>query len=343
MSDTAPNAAGHGKLFSIRVSASGSLVNARGSDPGLPLGDGEWTWDHRELRHPETAGWLKEHAKLDEIAVQAMMVEDARPRLLRRKDGLIVVLRSVNLNAGAEPEDMISVRIWCDAARVITLRSPRLQTIQAIREQIEAGDGPGSPGAALVELVAGLTERIGPVIDRIDHETDELEDAVSTRPVEHLRSRIAETKRRVIAIRRYISPQRDALLLLAADQSAWLTDLQRAHFRESADRLTRFVEDLDELRDREVVIHEELAGRLSEQMNRNMYLLSLIAGLFLPLGFLTGLLGINVGGMPGVNSSWAFAIVCVLLLAVAIVALMLFRRLRMLPPSEAKESGNHRP
>ncbi len=342
MSDGASKATADGKLFALRIGADGSCVCRDEASNAAALREGEWTWDHRELRHPDTERWLKDHAKLDEIALQAMMVEDARPRLLRRKDGLVVVLRGVNLNAGADPEDMISVRIWCDASRVVTLRSPRLQIIQTIREQIEAGDGPAGPGAALVELVAGLTERIGPVIDRIDQETDQLEDAVSTRPVEHLRSRIAETKRRVIAIRRYISPQRDALLLLASEQSPWLTDLQRAHFRESADRLTRFVEDLDELRDREVVIHEELTGRLSEQLNRNMYLLSLIAGLFLPLGFLTGLLGINVGGMPGVNSNWAFAIVCVLLLAVAVIALILFRRLRMLPTGGVKgDGGDH--
>jgi zinc transporter len=65
-------------------------------------------------------------------------------------------------------------------------------------------------------------------------------------------------------------------------------------------------------------------------MNRNMYVLSIVAGVFLPLGLFTGLLGINVGGIPGTNSDYAFVVVCALLLVVAGVVLLLFRRLRML-------------
>lgn len=321
-----------GSIFEIRVDRTGSLIPRAGAE--RPEGEGDWTWHHRELRHPSTEAWLAEEAGLDAIACQALLAEDARPRVLRRPSGLVVILRGVNLNAGAEPEDMISVRIWCDARRMITLRTPRVMTIQAIREEIEAGTGPSTPGEALVEIASGLVDRISPVLERLDGETDELEERVSTRPVDALRSGIAALKRRVIAIRRYLSPQRDALQMLAAEQPEWLTDLHRAQFRECADRLTRLVEDLDELKDRAVVLHEELAGRLAEQLNRNMYMLSLLAGLFLPLGFLTGLLGINVGGIPGSTSGWGFVVVCVLLTAIAGLVLLVFRRLHLLPREE---------
>ncbi len=65
----------------------------------------------------------------------------------------------------------------------------------------------------------------------------------------------------------------------------------------------------------------------SEAMNRQMLLLSVVSAIFLPLGFITGLLGINVGGMPGAASPLAFWIVAVLLVALAGVLLWLFRRL----------------
>ena len=65
-------------------------------------------------------------------------------------------------------------------------------------------------------------------------------------------------------------------------------------------------------------------------MNKNMYVLSLVAGIFLPLGLLTGLLGINVGGMPGEGNAWAFAIVCIVLVAMAAAVLWIFRRMRLL-------------
>jgi zinc transporter len=96
--------------------------------------------------------------------------------------------------------------------------------------------------------------------------------------------------------------------------------------RETADRTTRYVEDLDAIRDRATVTQEELNARLAEQMNKTMYILSIVAGIFLPLGLLTGLLGINVGGIPGTESHWAFAIFCVLLLIVAVGQVWLFKR-----------------
>jgi zinc transporter len=59
-----------------------------------------------------------------------------------------------------------------------------------------------------------------------------------------------------------------------------------------------------------------------------MYILSVIAAVFLPLGFLTGLLGINVAGLPGAETPWAFAAVCAILAVLAGLELWLLRRLK---------------
>ena len=71
---------------------------------------------------------------------------------------------------------------------------------------------------------------------------------------------------------------------------------------------------------------EELVNRLSEQMNARMYVLSIVAAVFLPLGFLTGLLGINVGGIPGTEYKWGFVLVCVLIGVLAALQLWFFKR-----------------
>jgi len=71
-------------------------------------------------------------------------------------------------------------------------------------------------------------------------------------------------------------------------------------------------------------------NRLSEQMNKAMYVLSIVAAIFLPLGLLTGLLGINVGGIPGTESPFAFAIVSLFLVVIAILLIWHFKRLKWL-------------
>ena len=65
-------------------------------------------------------------------------------------------------------------------------------------------------------------------------------------------------------------------------------------------------------------------------LDRTMYVLSIVAAIFLPLGFLTGLLGINVGGMPGMDDPDAFWAVVALCLFVFVALIVIFRRLRWL-------------
>ena len=69
--------------------------------------------------------------------------------------------------------------------------------------------------------------------------------------------------------------------------------------------------------------------RLSDQMNRNIYLLTIVASVMLPLGFVTGLLGVNVDGMPGTKDApWAFTTVCVAMVMLVVIEIWFRRRRR---------------
>jgi zinc transporter len=88
-------------------------------------------------------------------------------------------------------------------------------------------------------------------------------------------------------------------------------------------------EELEAIRDRAQIVQDQIMDRRAETMNSQMLLLSIVAAIFLPLGLLTGLLGVNVGGIPLANSSWGFAIVCAILIVVSIGQIWLFKRLGM--------------
>ncbi len=223
---------------------------------------------------------------------------------------------------------MVSLRLWIDAHRIITLRFRHLMAIEDVRRDIESGTGPTSTGDFLTAIAGHLIDRMAPTIDGLDEEIDSLEETLLDNQDRDDRRMLAELRRRVISLRRYIAPQRDVMNRLSTERLASLTDLDRARLREVADRITRYVEDLDAARERAAVTQEELASRMSAQMNRTMYVLSLVAAIFLPLGLLTGLLGINVGGIPGTENKLAFAVVCVILLLIAGIQIWLFRKKR---------------
>lgn len=289
-----------------------------------------WSWlhlDHADAAHRQ---WLRERSGLDEVQCSALLEEETRPRLVLHGANLMLILRGVNLNPGAEPDDMISLRLWFEPNRVITLRRRRLLAVQDVRRQLADGAGPATPSELLVAIAGGLVARQANVVDAMEEAVDAIEEQMVTHPAQELRVRLADFRRQAIGLRRHIAPQRDVLFRLVQERIAWLDDRQRARLREVSEHQIRLVEEVDSVRERAAVTQEEIAGRLSEQMNRNTYVLSVIAGVFLPLGLLTGLLGINVGGMPGTENPHAFLFVCVLLLVLAVAMTWFLRRHRML-------------
>lgn len=310
-----------------------------GQGGGTPLdweGVRAWTpeqgllWAHFDQRGEQAGSWLRTESGIDPDIAEALLTEETRPRVAANGNGLLVILRGVNLNPGEEPEDMISIRMWIEDRRIISVRRRKLKAVQDLRDMIDQGNGPRHAGEFLSIMNSRLVDRMGPVISDLDDQVDDLEDQVLSLESETSRDQLADVRRQAISLRRYIAPQRDALMRLATEQLDWLGEKERNRLRETLDRTLRFVEDLDAARERAQVIQDELSVRLSEQMNRNTYVLSVVAAIMLPLGLITGLLGINVGGMPGVEYKGAFAVVCVLLAVFGGVLYFLFRRLKWL-------------
>ena len=290
--------------------------------------DTDFLWVHLDFTHPRVQQWVNEESGVDDVVAEALLADETRPRSSIMKNGLLVMLRGVNMNAGADPEDMVAIRIWIEDNRIITSRKRQLLSINDIRQTIDDNAGPTTPGDLLVMLSSFLVARMSSVIDAIDEEVDRLENAVVESENPQLRRELAKLRTQVIALRRYLSPQREVMVRLSQDKMQWLTDMDRVRLREVSDRIIRYVEDLDAVRERAAVVQEELASRLSEQMNKRMYMLSMVAAVFLPLGFMTGLLGINVGGIPGANNPLGFEWVLGLIVALVAAQVWIFKRQR---------------
>ena len=287
-------------------------------------------WLHLDYASEKVQRWLSKESGLSLILVESLLAEDTRPRCLLSEEGLLLILRGVNCNPGSDPEDMVSLRMLFTEHRIITMRHRRVMAIDYINNAITSGSGPMCSADFLLTVCRRITDRMGDVVAEIDDSVDELEDAVLTAESYELRPKLSDLRRQTISLRRYIAPQRDVIARLQNERVPWLDDTGKAQLREIAERTARFVEDIDSARERAAITHEELSSRLSEQMNKAIYLLSIIAAIFLPLGLFTGLLGINVGGIPGGENKWAFAIVSVSLVGIAVALIGLFKRIKWL-------------
>lgn len=313
------------------------IMDGRGG--GQPIdwaGVHKWTpdqgvlWIHLDYTKPEVQDWLTGESGLHELSIDVLNEQDTRPRILNSGDGLFLILRGVNCNPGADPEDMVSLRMNFTPNRIISMRQRRVMAVEDIHQAVNNRRGPTDPADFLVMVAERMADRMADVISDINEEVDALEDSVLTVQSAELRPRLAQSRRQCISLRRYIAPQRDVLTRLLNEKTGMLDDHARSRIREIAERTARFVEDIDSAKDRAAITLEELDHHLSEQTNRAMYLLAIVTAIFLPLGLLTGLLGINVGGIPGSDNRFAFVIVTIVLLAIASGLVWLFKRIRWL-------------
>ena len=282
-------------------------------------------WVHFDIADADAGRWLSQESGVPRTVIDTLLAGETRPRSTSYDQGLLVVLRGVNTNPGADPEDMVSIRVWIGENRIITSRRRRLFSVVDLADALHKGDGPRSAGGFLVALTERLADRIGGFVEILEERLDTAEDEISTERSPGFRRRLGALRRQIAEVRRFLAPQRDALDRLNRQTNAQLTEKEAHDLRQEADRITRFLEDLDLARERTVVVQEELLSQIAQEQNTRMYVLSVVAAIFLPLTFVTGLLGMNVGGLPGLESPLGFTWSVIVMIVAAFGLLLFFR------------------
>lgn len=267
--------------------------------------------------------WLAGHPR-DAI----LLAGETRPRSLVDSDGLVVVLRGINMNPGAVPDDMVAIRMSFDENRIVTVRRRRVLSIHDMRDALLDGTGPRTAGEFLVMLTRCLSGRIESAIENIEQMIESLDTRISSGSADNVRVDLGVVRRQAAAIRRHLAPQREALDRIARTHAGVLTDNEVYDLREEGNHLTRQIEDLDLARENALVTQEELMNRIALEQNSRMYLLSVVAAIFLPLTFVTGLLGMNVSGLPGTENPHGFTYSLLIMIAclAGLVAYFRFRK-----------------
>lgn len=307
----------------------GKQIDWNGIEAWKP-GDGV-LWIHLDRTGERTKDWISNSAGIDPATSETLLMSPAnRPRVQRVGDGLMVIMRGVNLNSGDQPDDMVGLHMLIDAHRILTLRRRRLMAGTEIRDLVVAARGPKDSSEFLSEIADRILQPMVPIIGDLDDKVDHLQIELLSGTNTALRRSLQQIRQSAINFRRYLAPQRDAMSRFHTEQVPWLKDLDRAYLRETADRTLRFVEDLDSIRERAAIAQDELNNRLNDQMNRTMYLLTVVSAILLPPSLLTGLFGINVAGMPGTETAWSFAAIAILIPFLGVVEFIVLRRLRLI-------------
>ena len=297
------------------------------------LTDGHYLWVHLDWMADGVHDWLIEIAGIDPTIATNLATRGTRPSVFFYDHGFSMNLRGVNLNAENDPADMISVRFWLSENVIITLRNQPLKAFDDIRSAIAAGTAPHSPDDFVLTVAERLAYRVENVVRDLEENVEAVEDdqeTVTEGKTLPLRMRGSDIRNQLSRLRRHLAPQRDALAMFVEQKPSWADKRFKRRARALTDKTIRLVEDFDSLRERLQIVNENLIALESERMNRTMYWLTVIAGLFLPISFVTGLLGINVGGIPASDSPWGFAGVAAILAVIVTFEIWLFKKLRLI-------------
>ena len=241
----------------------------------------ELAWLHLRASDPATENWAAEHLSwLDPLALDALLEEETRPRATEIEPGVLVILRGVNTNPGADPEDMVSIRLYVDEARIVSMSVRDMSSVADLRDKVAAGRGPQTAGHFLCSLIDRLNDHISRFLNGLDEACDDIENEVLDEASAELRERVGDIRRQVILFRRHIAPQREALERLIYSELSLFSVREHRRLSEAHERLTRVIEDTDALRERLGVVKDELQNALSERLNRNLYMLSLVSAVF---------------------------------------------------------------
>jgi zinc transporter len=289
-------------------------------------------WVHLERDHPRAQAWLRARSSIDRFAIEALLADETRPRVDDYDGAVLVTLRGVNRHEANELLDLVPLRLWVNDRRIVTLRDQDhyLMALRDIREALMAGKGPARVGALFARIVEKLVKNLEPVIEELEAAADRLDESLLGRPTAQCRAELGELRRQAINLRRYLSPQREALFRLQAEDATWLSKRDKIRLRETTDKVLRHLENLDAIRDRTTLLHEDLAAQTAEEHARSSNRLTLVAALLLPPSLVAGLLGANVGGIPGNDNPWAFVLVVGVVLVLFPLELMFLRWLKWL-------------
>jgi zinc transporter len=264
-----------------------------------------FAWIHVEGRAEDARAVATQCGGIPESALSALLAQETRPRCTIMGDGALVNLRGLSGVEDDSGDPLVSIRVWADEARVLSVSYRPLAALEPMVANMLAGKV-GDPG----DLIAGLAQEITAVLDpdvaELGDGLDEIESALTDLGPAEARRRVSEIRATAIGYRRFISPQRQALERLSVAETDWLHPDDRLHLQEAADRCARMAEELEAVRERSALAHEELTDLRAEHMNRQALIISVVALVFLPLTFLTGLLGMNVEGIPFATAPWAF-------------------------------------
>ena len=287
-------------------------------------------WLHFSIDNPAACDWLREKSGIDPACIDSMLSRKVRPRVIEGQDFLLLILRVADTIDLSEHEELRSLRIYVDQSRLISASLYPLPVVKKMMKNGLSDDKEDAAPRLFLDLTIQSVRGLEAILEDLDEQADALERLVIGGSEDPDDGDIANLALDSLELRRCLGPQKGVLAQLADSEVTWLKPGQKKRLRDCHERISRQLDEVMLIRDRARIVREQCNSHVAEQANKRLYIFSLSAVVFLPLSFVTGLLGVNLAGIPGAEHPLSFLSLCGMLTVFVLGMMLTLKWLRWL-------------
>lgn len=276
---------------------------------------------------------------LHPLALEDIVNVPQRAKVEQYGEDLFVVTRMASVGEHLETEQ---VSLFLGKGFVLTFQERAGDCLEPVRERIRKGLGRIRRAAAdylTYAILDAVVDGYFPVLEQYGEHLEALEEEVVARPDRSIIGRIHGAKRDLLIVRRAVWPQREAVNALLREELDLISDQTRMYLRDCYDHVIQIIDMVET--DREITsgLLDAYQSSVSNRMNEVMKVLTIIATIFIPLGFLAGVWGMNFNtekspyNMPLLNWRYGYPLALTLMTTVAVLMLVMFWRKGWLGPA----------
>jgi zinc transporter len=292
------------------------------------LEQSHFLWLHFNLANASTEKWLRENSQSPEEFYESLHQGSRSTRIEHADQHLIAVINDVLHDFTFDPSEIAT--LWLNVGRdiMISARRKPLKSVDHLRNAVNAGEIFLSPMELLTHLLRDQADVLTGIVRDATTKIDEVEDHLLAEKLSRKRANLGELRRLLVRLQRLLAPEPAALFRLLQKPPAWMADSDVHELRQSTEEFSVVLSDMASLQERIKLLQEEIAAHVGEENSRSLFVLTIVTVLALPINITTGLMGMNVGGIPWGQNDFGFWIVVALVGLITVIGAWIARHFK---------------
>lgn len=301
------------------------LTNDKYENIGTILENKKPFWMHFEQPSKTCQQQLIKKLNIPKAVRLVLFAEETRPRCLKHENTLVLIIQGIESGNPNTHFTSPSLRFWITPQFILTVSTGKIKSIEEMHNDLKSEQAP-----SLNLCLTYLLEYAIFHIEESAYELDEILDKIETELniSEQVIPDMLLARQTILCLRRYVLPQRDAIVMLANKIDAIYPNADST-YKEISDSMIRQVETLEMLRERAMIIQDNITNQIGELSNKRMYLLTIIMLIFTPAFFIMGLFSMYIP-IPFMNDKATWWAVLGFIIALSVALYYVFKKRKWL-------------